>query len=56
MPDLPVSGLPSSSIVSQSNILPIVQGGITNKITAENLGKGIFTFNLPYSPFNICYI
>jgi hypothetical protein len=47
MPDLPISGLPSSSIVSQSNILPIVQGGITNKITAENLGKGIFTFNLP---------
>jgi hypothetical protein len=47
MPDLPISGLPSASIASQSDILPIVQGGTTEKITAEDLGKGIFTFNLP---------
>jgi hypothetical protein len=47
MPDLPISGLPSASIASQSDILPIVQGGTTEKITVEDLGKGIFTFNLP---------
>jgi hypothetical protein len=47
MPDLSISGLPPASIASQSDIVPIVQGGITEKITAEDLGKGIFTFNLP---------
>ena len=47
MPDLPISGLPSASVASQSDILPIVQGGTTEKITAEDLGRGIFTFNLP---------
>jgi len=47
MPDLPISGLPSASVASQSDILPIVQGGTTEKITAGDLGRGIFTFNLP---------
>ena len=47
MPDLPISGLPSASVAFQSDILPIVQGGTTEKITAGDLGRGIFTFNLP---------
>jgi hypothetical protein len=47
MPDLPISGLPSASVASQGDILPIVQGGTTEKITAGDLGRGIFTFNLP---------
>jgi hypothetical protein len=47
MPDLPISGLPSASVASQGDILPIVQGGTTEKITARDLGRGIFTFNLP---------
>ena len=47
MPDLPISNLPPASVASQSDILPIVQGGTTDRITAEDLGKGIFNFNLP---------
>lgn len=47
MADLPISQLPSASIATGSNVLPIVQGGVTDQITVTNLGQGIFNLNLP---------
>lgn len=47
MPDSPITLLPSASIATGSNVLPIVQGGVTDQITVTNLGNGIFRLNLP---------
>jgi hypothetical protein len=47
MPDSPITLLPSASIATGSNVLPIVQGGVTDQITVTDLGKGIFNLNLP---------
>jgi len=47
MADLKISQLPSASIATGSNVLPIVQGGVTDQITVTNLGNGIFQLNLP---------
>jgi len=47
MANLPISQLPSASIATGSNVLPIVQGGVTDQITVTNLGNGIFRLNLP---------
>ena len=53
MPDLPISGLPSGSLATADQILPIVQGGVTKQITATNLGRGIFNLNLPLTSSGI---
>jgi hypothetical protein len=47
MTNLPISQLPSASVPSGSDVLPIVQGGVTDQITVTNLGNGIFRLNLP---------
>jgi hypothetical protein len=47
MSNLPITQLPSASIATGSNVLPIVQGGVTDQITVTNLGQGIFRLNLP---------
>ena len=47
MADLKITQLPSASIATGSNVLPIVQGGVTDQITVTNLGNGIFQLNLP---------
>ena len=46
MANLPISQLPSASIATGSNVLPIVQGGVTDQITVTNLGQGIFNLGL----------
>ena len=47
MANLPISQLPSASVPSGSDVLPIVQGGVTDQVTVTNLGNGIFRLNLP---------
>jgi len=47
MADLKISQLPSASIATGSNVVPIVQGSATDQITVTNLGQGIFNLNLP---------
>jgi hypothetical protein len=47
MADLQITQLPSASIATGSNVLPIVQDGATDQITVTNLGQGIFNLNLP---------
>jgi len=47
MADLKITQLPSASIPSGSDVLPIVQGGVTDQVTVTNLGNGIFKLNLP---------
>jgi len=47
MADLKITQLPSASIATGSNVLPIVQGGVTDQITVTNLAQGIFNLNLP---------
>jgi hypothetical protein len=47
MADLQITQLPSASIATGSNVLPIVQGGVTDQITVTNLGQGIFNLGLP---------
>jgi len=49
MPNLPISGLPSSSIALTGQVLPIVQEGVTKQITSNNLGQGIFNLDLTLS-------
>jgi DNA-dependent RNA polymerase auxiliary subunit epsilon len=53
MADLSISQLPSASIATGSNVLPIVQGGVTDQITVTDLGKGIFNLNLPLTASGI---
>jgi hypothetical protein len=53
MSDLPISQLPLASIATGSNVLPIVQGGVTDQITVTDLGKGIFNLNLPLTSSGI---
>lgn len=47
MADLKITQLPSASIATGSNVLPIVQNSVTDQITVTNLGQGIFNLNLP---------
>ena len=47
MADLSITQLPSASIATGSNVLPIVQGGVTDQITVTNLAQGMFNLNLP---------
>ena len=53
MADLQITQLPSASIATGSNVLPIVQGGVTDQITVTNLGSGIFNLNLPLTSSGI---
>lgn len=47
MADLKITQLSSASIATGSNVLPIVQGGVTEQITVTNLAQGIFNLGLP---------
>jgi hypothetical protein len=47
MADLKITQLPSASIPSGSDVLPIVQGGVTDQVTVTNLAQGIFKLGLP---------
>jgi hypothetical protein len=42
MADLKITQLPSASVSSTTDVLPIVQGGVTEQITVENLAVGVF--------------
>ena len=46
MADKKITQLPSASIATGSNVLPIVQGGDTDQITVTNLGTGILNLGL----------
>ena len=46
MADLKITQLPSASVATGSNVLPIVQDGVTDQITVTNLGKGILELGL----------
>jgi len=43
MPNLPISGLPSASVPTGVDVLPIVQGGTTSQITYNNLTSKFVT-------------
>jgi hypothetical protein len=43
MPNLPISGLPSASVPTGVDVLPIAQGGITSQITYSNLTSNFVT-------------
>ncbi len=48
MADLAIHQLPSASIATSLNVLPIEQGGITDQITVTDLAKGMFNLgNIP---------
>jgi len=47
MADLAINQLPSASIATGSNVLPIVQGNVTDQITVTNLAQGMFNLGLP---------
>jgi hypothetical protein len=46
MANFKITQLPSASIATGSNVLPIVQGGDTDQITVTNLGQGILNLGL----------
>jgi hypothetical protein len=46
MANYKITQLPSASIATGSNVLPIVQGGVTDQITVTNLGQGILNLGL----------
>jgi hypothetical protein len=46
MADKKITQLPSASIATSSDVLPIVQGGTTDQITVTNLGQGILDLGL----------
>ena len=46
MANLKITQLPSASVATGSDVLPIVQGGVTDQITVTNLGKGILELGL----------
>jgi hypothetical protein len=46
MADKTITQLPSASIAVGSNVLPIVQAGVTDQITVTNLGQGILDLGL----------
>jgi len=52
MADLSINQLPSASIATGSNVLPIVQGGVTEQITVTDLAKGIYNLILPITASN----
>ena len=46
MSNLPITQLPSASIATSSDVLPIVQDSTTEQITVSNLGQGILNLGL----------
>jgi hypothetical protein len=46
MADKKITQLPSASVATGSNVLPIVQDGATEQITVTNLGQGILNLGL----------
>lgn len=46
MANLKITQLPSASVATGSDVLPIVQGGVTDQITVTNLGTGILNLGL----------
>jgi len=46
MADKKITQLPSASVAAAGNVLPIVQGGVTDQITVTNLGTGILNLGL----------
>lgn len=46
MADLKITQLPSASIATSSDVLPIVQEGVTDQITVTDLGQGILNLGL----------
>jgi hypothetical protein len=46
MANYKITQLPSASVATSNNVLPIVQGGITDQITVTNLGTGILNLGL----------
>lgn len=53
MADKKITQLPSASIATGSNVLPIVQDGATEQITVTNLGSGILNLGLPVTASTI---
>lgn len=49
MPNLPISGLPSSSILTGTELLPVVQGGVTSQANVQD----ILDANLPLTSSGI---
>ena len=46
MADKKITQLPSASVATANNVLPIVQSGVTDQITVTNLGTGILNLGL----------
>jgi len=53
MADLKISQLPSASVPSGSDVLPIVQGGVTDQVTVTNLAQSIFKLGLPITASSV---
>lgn len=53
MADLKITQLPSASLVTGSDVLPIVRGGVTDQITVNNFGQSIFNLGLPVTASTI---
>jgi hypothetical protein len=53
MADKKITQLPSASIATGSNVLPIIQDGATEQITVTNLGQGILNLGLDASFSNV---
>jgi hypothetical protein len=53
MADKKITQLPSASIATSSDVLPIVQSGTTDQITVTNLGQGILNLGLDASFSNV---
>ena len=53
MADLKITQLPSASIPSGSDVLPIVINGVTDQVTVNNLAQGIFKLGLPITASTI---
>jgi len=53
MADLKITQLPSASLVTGSDVLPIVRGGVTDQITVNNFGQSIFNLGLPITASSV---
>lgn len=51
MPNLPISQLPSASVLTGAEIFPLVQGGITKQTTFATLASGSYEANSYYGSF-----
>lgn len=56
MADLKITQLPSASLVTGSDVLPVVRAGVTDQITVNNFGQSVLNIGLPltasYIDFN----